>query len=144
MGFGGQQASFSFLLPCPFLRARLIPVNCSTRPRKSNRLVQGCIRARPSSAELFRQMVNDFIEYWAAAKLLLSGGNPYSAEQLLQLQRTCLGRNRRSYSAMTGFRNRCSASIEILEPQAEILCGAPQTGFQTARGTSHRRLINPH
>ena len=33
-------------------------------------------------------MVNDFIEYWAAAKLLLSGGNPYSAEQLLQLQRT--------------------------------------------------------
>jgi len=33
-------------------------------------------------------MINDFIEYWAAAKLLLSGGNPYSAEQLLQLQRT--------------------------------------------------------
>jgi hypothetical protein len=50
--------------------------------------VQGCIRARSSSAELFRQMVNDFIEYWAAAKLLLSGGNPYSTEQLLQLQRT--------------------------------------------------------
>jgi hypothetical protein len=33
-------------------------------------------------------MINDFIEYWAAAKLLLSGGNPYSAAQLLQLQRT--------------------------------------------------------
>jgi len=31
-------------------------------------------------------MMNDFIEYWAAAQLLLSGGNPYSSEELLKLQ----------------------------------------------------------
>ena len=31
-------------------------------------------------------MINDFIEYWTAARLLLSGGNPYSPEQLLQAQ----------------------------------------------------------
>lgn len=30
--------------------------------------------------------MNDFIEYWAAARLLLEGGNPYSAEQMLRLQ----------------------------------------------------------
>ena len=30
--------------------------------------------------------MNDFIEYWAAARLLLGGGNPYSAEQMLRLQ----------------------------------------------------------
>jgi hypothetical protein len=31
-------------------------------------------------------MINDFIEYWTAAKLLLSGGNPYSPVELLQSQ----------------------------------------------------------
>jgi hypothetical protein len=31
-------------------------------------------------------MMNDFVEYWAAAQLLLSGGNPYSPEELLKLQ----------------------------------------------------------
>ncbi len=36
----------------------------------------------------------------------------------------------------------CSPSIEILEPQAETLCGAPQTGPQTAPGRSHRRGIH--
>jgi hypothetical protein len=30
---------------------------------------------------------DDFIEYWAAAKLTLEGGNPYDGEQLLPLQR---------------------------------------------------------
>ena len=30
--------------------------------------------------------MNDFIEYWAAARLLLEGRNPYSAEQMLRLQ----------------------------------------------------------
>jgi hypothetical protein len=33
-------------------------------------------------------MINDFIEYWAAAVLLLNGDNSYSASQLLKLQRT--------------------------------------------------------
>lgn len=32
--------------------------------------------------------LNDFIEYWAAARLLLAGGNPYSPEALLDLQRS--------------------------------------------------------
>jgi hypothetical protein len=32
-------------------------------------------------------MINDFPEYWAAAKLLLSGGNPYSPAELLHVQR---------------------------------------------------------
>jgi hypothetical protein len=31
-------------------------------------------------------MINDFVEYWAAAKLLLSGGNPYSPAELLKNQ----------------------------------------------------------
>lgn len=31
-------------------------------------------------------MMNDFVEYWAAAQLLLSGRNPYSPEELLKLQ----------------------------------------------------------
>lgn len=31
-------------------------------------------------------MINDFVEYWAAAQLLSSGGNPYSPEELLKLQ----------------------------------------------------------
>jgi hypothetical protein len=31
-------------------------------------------------------MMNDFVEYWAAAQLLLSGSNPYSPEELLKLQ----------------------------------------------------------
>lgn len=31
-------------------------------------------------------MLYDYIEYWAAARLLLSGGNPYSIEQLYLLQ----------------------------------------------------------
>ncbi|MGH7874553.1 MAG: hypothetical protein ACREQO_20355 [Candidatus Binatia bacterium] len=33
-------------------------------------------------------MINDFIEYWAAAKLLIAGGNPYSPEPLLLLQQS--------------------------------------------------------
>jgi Glycosyltransferase family 87 len=33
-------------------------------------------------------MINDFVEYWAAAKLLMTGGNPYSPEQLLLLQQS--------------------------------------------------------
>lgn len=32
--------------------------------------------------------VNDFVEYWAAARLLLTGHNPYSPEQLFALQRS--------------------------------------------------------
>jgi hypothetical protein len=32
-------------------------------------------------------MINDFVEYWAAARLLLSGGNPYSPAELLETQR---------------------------------------------------------
>jgi hypothetical protein len=32
--------------------------------------------------------VNDFVEYWAAARLLLTGFNPYSPEQLFVLQRS--------------------------------------------------------
>ena len=31
-------------------------------------------------------MINDFIEYWAATKLLLHGGNPYSPSELLATQ----------------------------------------------------------
>jgi glycosyl transferase family 87 len=31
-------------------------------------------------------MINDFIEYWAATRLLLSGGNPYSPAELLATQ----------------------------------------------------------
>jgi hypothetical protein len=33
----------------------------------------------------------DFLEYWASARLLLSGGNPYSAEQQLALQHSIVG-----------------------------------------------------
>lgn len=29
----------------------------------------------------------DFVEYWAAARLFLNGGNPYSPEELLQIER---------------------------------------------------------
>lgn len=31
-------------------------------------------------------MVDDFVEYWAAGRLNLTGGDPYSAEQLMDLQ----------------------------------------------------------
>lgn len=31
-------------------------------------------------------MINDFIEYWTATKLLLNGGNPYSSSELLASQ----------------------------------------------------------
>lgn len=31
-------------------------------------------------------MISDFIEYWAAAKLLIERGNPYSPEELLKVQ----------------------------------------------------------
>jgi len=31
---------------------------------------------------------NDFVQYWSAGKLLLSGGNPYSPRQLLELERS--------------------------------------------------------
>jgi len=30
----------------------------------------------------------DFIEYWAAGRAILSGNNPYSADQLLSLQKS--------------------------------------------------------
>jgi hypothetical protein len=33
-------------------------------------------------------MINDFIEYWSATKLLLSGGNPYSPAELLAQQQS--------------------------------------------------------
>jgi hypothetical protein len=33
-------------------------------------------------------MINDFIEYWTATRLLLQGGNPYSPTELLAAQRT--------------------------------------------------------
>ena len=33
-------------------------------------------------------MINDFIEYWTATKLLLSGGNPYSPAELLAQQQS--------------------------------------------------------
>lgn len=32
--------------------------------------------------------VRDFVEYWSASRLLLDGGNPYSPEELLQLQQS--------------------------------------------------------
>ena len=32
-------------------------------------------------------MINDFVEYWAAAKLLLAGGNSYSPTELLNMER---------------------------------------------------------
>lgn len=32
-------------------------------------------------------MINDFVEYWAAAKLLLGGGNPYSPHELLAIEK---------------------------------------------------------
>jgi len=32
-------------------------------------------------------LADDFVEYWAAGRLNLSGGNPYSADQLLPLER---------------------------------------------------------
>jgi hypothetical protein len=35
-----------------------------------------------------RATTRDFVEYWAAARLLVQGGNPYSPDQLLVLQRT--------------------------------------------------------
>lgn len=35
--------------------------------------------------------VDDFIEYWAASRLLLLGKNPYSTEQLLSIQRPLSG-----------------------------------------------------
>ena len=31
--------------------------------------------------------VRDFVEYWSASRLLLSGGNPYAPNELLELQR---------------------------------------------------------
>jgi len=33
-------------------------------------------------------VINDFVEYWAAAKLLLAGGNPYSPTELLSMERS--------------------------------------------------------
>jgi hypothetical protein len=33
-------------------------------------------------------VINDFVEYWAAAKLLLAGGNPYSPTELLLIERS--------------------------------------------------------
>lgn len=33
----------------------------------------------------------DFLEYWSSARLLMAGGNPYSAEQQLALQRSIVG-----------------------------------------------------
>lgn len=33
-------------------------------------------------------MINDFIEYWSAASLLLNGGNPYSPADLLAIQQS--------------------------------------------------------
>jgi hypothetical protein len=33
-------------------------------------------------------VINDFVEYWVAAKLLLAGGNPYSPTELLMLERS--------------------------------------------------------
>ena len=33
-------------------------------------------------------LMNDFVEYWAAARLLLSGGNPYDPAQILAVERS--------------------------------------------------------
>jgi len=33
-------------------------------------------------------VLNDFVEYWAAAKLFLAGGNPYSPTELLKVERS--------------------------------------------------------
>lgn len=33
-------------------------------------------------------MINDFVEYWVSARLLLTGGNPYSPAELLALERS--------------------------------------------------------
>jgi hypothetical protein len=33
-------------------------------------------------------MTNDFVEYWAAARLFVSGGNPYSPAELFKIQQT--------------------------------------------------------
>ena len=46
-----------------------------------------------SSRAAITRMINDFIEYWTAAKLLLSGGNPYSPAELFESQ-TGLGWSR--------------------------------------------------
>ncbi|MGC8782408.1 MAG: hypothetical protein ACP5UQ_16220, partial [Anaerolineae bacterium] len=34
-----------------------------------------------------RLLADDYVEYWAAGRLNLTGGNPYSADQLLPLER---------------------------------------------------------
>lgn len=36
----------------------------------------------------FSYMARDFVEYWAASRLLLTGNNPYSPEQLLAIQKS--------------------------------------------------------
>ena len=37
------------------------------------------------------KFVGDFLEYWGSARLLLAGKNPYSPEQLLEVQRSVVG-----------------------------------------------------
>jgi hypothetical protein len=32
--------------------------------------------------------VRDFVEYWSASRLLLSGGNPYSPSELLSIEKS--------------------------------------------------------
>ncbi|MCX7670900.1 MAG: DUF2029 domain-containing protein [Anaerolineae bacterium] len=48
-------------------------------------VVSGC--ARPASLMAARWLADDYVEYWAAGRLNLTGGNPYAADQLLPLER---------------------------------------------------------
>lgn len=45
-----------------------------------------CYTGVRSNRRLHEPMINDFIEYWSATRLLLAGGNPYSPAELLRAQ----------------------------------------------------------
>ena len=45
-------------------------------------------------------LANDYLAYWAAGRLNLTGGNPYAADQLLALQR---GEGRTAGAVMMGI-----------------------------------------
>lgn len=47
----------------------------------------GIASARLASVNLSTLGVDDFVEYWGAGRLTLTGGNPYSPDELLVLQR---------------------------------------------------------
>lgn len=51
-------------------------------------LVSASITPAPTVANAPVSGVRDFVEYWSASRLLLDGGNPYSPEELLNLQQS--------------------------------------------------------